>query len=61
MVTSVDTRSDVVSKKARMDVDRHEEGVVNGIGRTLLVKKLSTFATVPTKGSSHAAGYDLYR
>ena len=29
--------------------------------RTLLVKKLTEFATVPTRGSSQAAGYDLYR
>ena len=27
----------------------------------LLVKKLSEHATVPTRGSSQAAGYDLYR
>lgn len=29
--------------------------------QTLLVKRLSERATVPTRGSSHAAGYDLYR
>lgn len=28
--------------------------------RKLLVKKLTEFATVPTRGSSQAAGYDLY-
>ena len=28
---------------------------------SLLVKKLSPNATVPTRGSSMAAGYDLYR
>ena len=27
----------------------------------LLVKKLSSHATIPTRGSSMAAGYDLYR
>lgn len=29
--------------------------------QNLLVKRLSERATVPTRGSSHAAGYDLYR
>ena len=51
----------LASKKARMDVDRLEEGVLNDNERRLLVKKLSMFATVPTRGSDHAAGYDLYR
>lgn len=28
---------------------------------SLQVKKLSQYATLPTRGSSEAAGYDLYR
>ena len=28
---------------------------------SLMVKRLSEHATIPTRGSSHAAGYDLYR
>lgn len=32
-----------------------------GFGERLLVKKLSEYATVPTRGSSLAAGYDLHR
>lgn len=39
------------SKKFRVEVSETR----------LLVKKLSAKATVPTRGSSQAAGYDLYR
>ena len=44
----------VLSKKQRL------EKVVEETNRVLCVKKLSEFATIPTRGSSQAAGYDLY-
>ena len=42
----------IEAKKARLEATREMR---------LLVKKLSAHATVPTRGSSQAAGYDLYR
>ena len=38
-----------------------ETGGGVGNGMALRVKKMSEFATVPTRGSPQAAGYDLYR
>lgn len=45
-------------KKAKMDIV--DDGGVE-CERRLMVKKLSNYATVPTRGSTQAAGYDLYR
>jgi hypothetical protein len=49
------------TKKAKMDSEEMLEGFDNINEHKLLVKKLSTHATLPTRGSSLAAGYDLYR
>ena len=38
-----------------------ETGNGVGNGMSLRVKKISEYATVPTRGSPQAAGYDLYR
>lgn len=43
------------AKKAKLETCFH-----SGEAR-LMVKKLSEHATIPSRGSSHAAGYDLYR
>ena len=43
-----------VMKKFKIEVNGARAG-------SLLVKKLSPHATIPTRGSSLAAGYDLYR
>ena len=45
------------NKRLKMETNRLEPGTE----RKLMVKKLSEHATVPTRGSSQAAGYDLYR
>lgn len=63
MVTANATFQTVVfaSKKAKMDAEL-EQSIDNvNSEQRLLVKKLSTYATVPTRGSTQAAGYDLYR
>lgn len=49
------TMSLVTAKKAKVETCFH-----SGEAR-LMVKKLSEHATIPSRGSSHAAGYDLYR
>lgn len=50
-------------KKAKMDAEHELELRIDNMNseQSLLVKKLSAYATVPTRGSSQAAGYDLYR
>lgn len=45
--------------KRKRDNDKTEEENGKKLGLTLLVKKLSPEATLPTRGSSGAAGYDL--
>lgn len=45
-------------KKLKME---GSNGISSESAGSLLVKKLSPHATVPTRGSTLAAGYDLYR
>ena len=49
------------AKKPKVDSEGLEQGIGNMNDQKLFVKKLSTHATVPTRGSTQAAGYDLYR
>ena len=48
-------------KKLKMEGNCIGNGMNHDTNGSLLVKKLSLHATVPTRGSSLAAGYDLYR
>ena len=51
-------------KKRKLDASE-SEGTVSppavSVGTKLLIKRLSDKARIPTRGSAHAAGYDLYR
>ena len=61
--TETETETGPDQKKPRLDSDTPKMATKALSVETfsLLVKKLSEKATVPTRGSSHSAGYDLYR
>ena len=49
-------------KKRKLDVsDASHTDALAPPSSKLLIKRLSEKARIPTRGSSHAAGYDLYR
>ena len=58
MVTVANPPGVPVAKKSKLTGEESEEKT---ICRRFQVKKLSEQATIPTRASSGAAGYDLYR
>lgn len=57
-----DISSDVTSSTQSVKKQKLDDAKTQDISSSALrVKKLSDNATVPTRGSAHAAGYDLYR
>lgn len=51
---------DLVSCQKKAKMDTVDDSAME-FEQRLMVKKLSNQATIPTRGSTQAAGYDLYR
>ena len=49
----------LITPQKAADIEAKEAKMANTC--VLIVKRLTEHATLPTRGSAHAAGYDLYR